>query len=139
VSALGTPAGMALATDDGWAIFAQPAGLRDLGRPEYWSVSLERSLRRRAARRRPRIVAGPGAKVSIALAAAALGVPLGGGALGAQRAAAAVSVADLDLGSGDRGPQVEALQRALGISADGIFGPATERAVRAFQAGTSAR
>ena len=34
---------------------------------------------------------------------------------------------------GDRGSYVEALQRALGLAADGIFGPNTEGAVRAYQ------
>jgi hypothetical protein len=34
---------------------------------------------------------------------------------------------------GDRGPDVVALQAALGIRADGDFGPATEEAVRLFQ------
>lgn len=34
---------------------------------------------------------------------------------------------------GDQGPPVAELQRALGIEADGIFGPATLRAVRHFQ------
>lgn len=36
---------------------------------------------------------------------------------------------------GSRGAEVSRLQRALGISADGIFGPATEAAVRQFQQG----
>jgi peptidoglycan hydrolase-like protein with peptidoglycan-binding domain len=35
---------------------------------------------------------------------------------------------------GSRGPEVAAMQRALGISADGIFGHQTKRAVKAFQA-----
>src|SRR4051794_12799673 len=35
---------------------------------------------------------------------------------------------------GSRGPEVAAMQRALGISADGIFGHQTKRAVTAFQA-----
>jgi Transglycosylase-like domain/Putative peptidoglycan binding domain len=34
---------------------------------------------------------------------------------------------------GDRGPAVRNIQRALGIPADGVFGPLTERAVRRFQ------
>ena len=35
---------------------------------------------------------------------------------------------------GDRGAKVERVQRALGISpADGVFGPATKRAVKRFQ------
>jgi len=35
--------------------------------------------------------------------------------------------------TGDRGPVVARVQRALGITADGIFGPQTNAAVRAFQ------
>jgi hypothetical protein len=34
---------------------------------------------------------------------------------------------------GDRGPAVKSVQSALGITADGVFGPQTERAVRRFQ------
>lgn len=34
----------------------------------------------------------------------------------------------------DRGEEVAVLQRSLGIKADGIFGPATEKAVKRFQA-----
>ena len=34
---------------------------------------------------------------------------------------------------GDRGPAVRSIQRKLGIPADGVFGPQTERAVRSFQ------
>lgn len=38
-----------------------------------------------------------------------------------------------DLKKGDKGDDVKALQEALKITADGIFGPATEKAVRNFQ------
>jgi hypothetical protein len=34
---------------------------------------------------------------------------------------------------GDRGQAVRSVQRALGIPADGVFGPQTQRAVRQFQ------
>ena len=34
---------------------------------------------------------------------------------------------------GDRGDAVRKVQRALGVPADGVFGPQTERAVRRFQ------
>jgi len=34
---------------------------------------------------------------------------------------------------GSRGPSVATVQRALGVTADGIFGPKTEQAVRRFQ------
>ena len=40
---------------------------------------------------------------------------------------------DRDLRRGSRGAEVAALQRLLGIAADGEFGPATEAAVRRFQ------
>jgi peptidoglycan hydrolase-like protein with peptidoglycan-binding domain len=40
----------------------------------------------------------------------------------------------IQLKSGNEGRQVRILQHALGIAVDGVFGPATETAVRAFQA-----
>jgi peptidoglycan DL-endopeptidase CwlO len=44
-------------------------------------------------------------------------------------------VAAGNLRFGSRGPAVAAAQRALGIPADGIFGPQTRQAVLAFQRG----
>ncbi|GFG55519.1 N-acetylmuramoyl-L-alanine amidase [Mycolicibacterium agri] len=45
--------------------------------------------------------------------------------------------ADVLLFRGSEGPQVVQLQRQLGITDDGIFGPETEAAVRAFQRRTA--
>jgi peptidoglycan hydrolase-like protein with peptidoglycan-binding domain len=41
--------------------------------------------------------------------------------------------ADVLLFRGSEGPQVAHLQRQLGVTVDGDFGPQTEAAVRAFQ------
>jgi cell wall-associated NlpC family hydrolase len=47
---------------------------------------------------------------------------------------AAAGVADgRVIEKGDRGKSVKRVQRALGVSADGIFGPGTRRAVKRFQ------
>jgi peptidoglycan hydrolase-like protein with peptidoglycan-binding domain len=114
--------------DVGWAIRAEPPGRRDLGCFELWERSLERSRRRRAlAERRTGL---PVRAVSAALLAAAVVVPAT--ELASAQDTAGVSTADLKRGS--RGPAVAAAQRALGIPADGVFGPQTHRAVRAFQA-----
>ena len=69
----------------------------------------------------------------------------------ARRAVAAIALALLTLAAGDAaaaerraspakivrsaGVSVAALQRALGIPADGVYGPQTRRAVRRFQRG----
>ena len=132
MSAVRHGAGMPLPAGDGWAILAQPPGRRDLGREEYWEQSLERSLRRRNARRRPRLIAAGTAPVSIALAALAVGGGGTGAAFAAQGGTAATA-ASLDLDQGATGAAVTALQRALGITADGIFGPQTLSAVKAYQ------
>lgn len=51
--------------------------------------------------------------------------PIGGGASAAS--------SDVVLKRGDRGPAVEALQRALGVGADGVFGKLTAHGVKRFQ------
>jgi cell wall-associated NlpC family hydrolase len=114
-------------TDDHFAIFADPPGLRDLAAPEAWERSLARSQRRRAAAA-ARIIALPKtmtARISAALLAAGL-VGQTGPLLGAASAATHTTT----LGHRD---SVAAAQRALGIAADGVFGPQTRKAVRAFQ------
>ena len=122
--------------DDGWAIRADPPGLRDLGSPELWLRSLARSRRRRAAAAaaHPGIRKGTGAKVSAALVAATLVAPASQVAQ-AQDAGATVATTTKDLKRGARGPAVAAAQQALGIVADGVFGRQTRRAVLAYQRG----
>jgi peptidoglycan hydrolase-like protein with peptidoglycan-binding domain len=91
-------------------------GTRDLACPELWERSLARSLRRRelAAQRRPGVQT-----VSAVALAATLAAPTAAGA----------SL----LRTHSRGPGVAAAQRALGVAADGEFGPLTRQAVRRFQ------
>src|SRR4051794_10993820 len=99
----------------------QDEGERDLASVELWERSLERSRRRRAsaaARGRTRVT---GAHVSAALLTATVVAPV------------APAVAQ-ELQRGSHGEDVAAVQRALGVAADGEFGPVTRRAVRDFQA-----
>lgn len=119
---------------DGWAILAQPPGRRDLGCPELWERSLARSQRRRdlAAGRRRVAQRGTLVKVSAALAVATVAAPAG--QMAAAQATTAGATSTL-LRTGSRGPAVAAAQRALGIGADGVFGPQTRRAVKQFQRG----
>ncbi len=64
------------------------------------------------------------------LAAAAVPALADPGASGSGGAAASSEVI---VKRGDRGDAVRAIQRELGITADGVFGPITERAVKRFQ------
>lgn len=111
---------LACAGSDGWAILAEPPGVRDLSDPRYWETSLDRSQRRRGSRP-VRVRAGREVRVAAALALGALTVP---GVAGATT---------LNLKRGSSGAAVRALQAKLGIDADGAFGPQTEAAVRSFQ------
>ncbi len=121
-----------LGTDgDGWALFAPSPGERDLADDHYCERSAERSLQRRArvAARRPGLPPAAAARFSAALIAV--------GVVGVQAtdiaAAAPVTTSSGTLQEGDSGSAVRALQRALGIGADGAFGRQTKKAVRAFQ------
>src|SRR5215213_6083076 len=114
------------APDDGWAIFALPPGSRDLGCPEIWTRSMERSRQRRErAAATQRVMRTRKARMSTAVIAATLLAPVSTTAHAWQNATASTSTGMLKKGS--RGPAVAAAQRALGIAADGIFGPATKR------------
>src|SRR3954447_15188717 len=122
-----------VAHDDGWAIFAEPPGTRDLGCPEIWWRSAERSrLRRERAAATARVMRTRRARVSTMLLATTLLAPVTTDAAGQQSATTSTTGGRLTKGS--RGPAVAAAQRALGIPADGIFGRQTKRAVKAFQA-----
>jgi hypothetical protein len=85
-----------------------------------------------------------GMLVLLALACApALALAGGGGAVApagsdgeaakSGRTSASDTSAPVVLKRGDRGKSVRKLQGALGIAADGVFGPQTERAVKRFQ------
>jgi Transglycosylase-like domain/Putative peptidoglycan binding domain len=97
---------------------------RDLSSPVPWRRSLRASRARRVAlaRRRRRIFRGrAGITLAIALSAIAAG-----GAL-AQDAATPVAPGVQSADS------VRALQKKLGVSADGVYGPKTRAAVKRFQ------
>ena len=115
--------------DDGWAIRALPPGRRDLGCYELWDRSLARSRRRRE--RAARKTGVPVRAVSAALITATVVAPAAD--LATAQETATTTVAGM-LKRGDRGPAVAAVQQALGIPADGVFGRQTRAAVRSFQA-----
>jgi cell wall-associated NlpC family hydrolase len=118
---------------DGWAIMALPPGSRDLGCSELWNRSLARSRRRREEAAAARRAGVPRRRVvSAALVTATLFAPVASVAVAQQAPRTGATEGGL-LRKGSRGPAVAAAQRALGIPADGIFGPQTRRAVRAFQ------
>jgi hypothetical protein len=101
-----------------------------------WRDSLERSQKRRiaASRRRRRVFRLRGAAFSfaaVALLVTAVGTAVSVADDPALKAGAAS--ADVILRKGDRGRAVKAVQRKLGITADGVFGPQTHRAVKGFQ------
>ncbi|WP_445150517.1 C40 family peptidase [Baekduia sp. Peel2402] len=112
-------------TDDRFAIFADPPGVRDLALPELWDRSLARSRRRRAAAT-AKLIALPKtatARISAALIAAGI-VGQTGPLIGAAQAATATTTTT---------DGVRAVQQALGLTADGVLGPQTKKAIKKFQ------
>jgi hypothetical protein len=96
---------------------------RDLACPEVWADSLARSRARRQ-RGATRVDLIPGRKgLAVAGVVAATSVP----------AATAAAAGGSLLQRGDDGGRVRGVQHRLGIGGDGLFGPHTEHAVRAFQ------
>src|SRR3954453_16070616 len=121
---------------------------RDLAAPEPWARSIERSKRRRALLPKARRENRRKKHVSAALATAVVAGPATPlpAAQGTSRdlsaAVAAESPANraieireggLPLQVGSQGELVVQVQRALQISADGIFGVQKEAAVRSYQ------
>jgi peptidoglycan hydrolase-like protein with peptidoglycan-binding domain len=113
---------------------------RDLANDETWELSLGRS---RARRRASELQFVPGSsrakRVSLgALAALTVGptasIAAGQGTATANPEPATTSEHVIVLTEGAEGRQVQLLQKALGITVDGMFGPETEEAVQAFQA-----
>jgi cell wall-associated NlpC family hydrolase len=114
-------------TDDRFAIFADPPGVRDLALPELWERSLSRSRRRRESAA-AKLIALPKtatARISAALIAAGL-VGQTGPLLGAAQAATTAT------GTTSHA-SVRAIQSALGLAVDGVMGPQTRKAIKKFQ------
>jgi cell wall-associated NlpC family hydrolase len=106
---------------------------RDLTDPELWELS---QCRARAKRRAAEPGTLPQARVAgatLVVAAVAAALPVSGGAHGRAKSSGSAEVRVELLRVGSRGPAVVKLQKRLGITADGIFGPHTRAAVRAFQ------
>jgi peptidoglycan hydrolase-like protein with peptidoglycan-binding domain len=86
------------------------------------------------ARRAPvRLRAMSASLAVVALLAASAGAAPASADDPAATGGAAIASAEETLREGDRGPAVRRLQRRLGVTADGAFGPRTDRAVRRFQ------
>jgi peptidoglycan hydrolase-like protein with peptidoglycan-binding domain len=117
---------------------------RDLSNSEPWELSLGRSRARRRAQELRFVPATSRAKrASLGALAALTAGPASGLASASGPSGTSVPPAPMPptttehtivLSSGNEGRQVRLLQAALGIAADGIFGPQTEAAVKQFQA-----
>lgn len=119
---------------------------RDLASNELWLNSLERSRYRREQAELGRRQTSRRKSASMAISAAMLATPAvptmvaaKGGPAGSSEPVVDVHRApaeqpQLKLKQGDSGPAVAAIQRELGITVDGIFGPETRAAIEAFQA-----
>src|SRR4051794_7526825 len=113
---------------------------RDLTSLELWEKSILRSQHRRRAleqaraNRKPVRRAGSLAVAAAAVLPAATGVATADSAGQSTGSEPAVAVTPQGLlKTGSEGPAVASVQRALGVSADGVYGPQTADAVRSYQ------
>ncbi len=107
---------------------------RDLASEEIWEESVMRArLKRRAVAHRPLLSQARSLTVSLVAAAATAAAPAAGLAHPRSSSGGVASAKRSVLELGDRGSRVTKLQRLLGITADGVFGPQTRKAVRSFQ------
>jgi cell wall-associated NlpC family hydrolase len=107
---------------------------RDLSDPELWDYSASMANGKRIAAQPGFLPQARVAGATLVLAACAAALPNpSGSATRAKSSGGATRVHVELLKLGSRGPAVARVQRALGIRADGDFGPKTKRAVRAFQ------
>jgi peptidoglycan hydrolase-like protein with peptidoglycan-binding domain len=106
---------------------------RDLADAELWDFSQTCAEAKRRAAERGFLPQARVAGASLVVAAVAAALPVQSGAHNRARSAGVTQVDEKLLRFGSRGAAVARLQRALGIPADGIFGPQTRRAVRAYQ------
>jgi peptidoglycan DL-endopeptidase CwlO len=108
---------------------------RDLSDPEIWDYSASIANGKRIAAQPGFLPQArmAGATLVVAAVAAALPNPSGSATGRAKSSGGATRVHVELLKVGSRGPAVARVQRALGLRADGVFGPKTKRAVRAFQ------
>jgi peptidoglycan hydrolase-like protein with peptidoglycan-binding domain len=107
--------------------------VRDLADPEIWDISLARVRAKRRAAQPGLLPQARVAGASLLVAAVAAALPVQGGAQSRARSSGVAREHAQLLRFGSRGPAVAEIQRALGIDADGIFGPRTRAAVRSFQ------
>ena len=112
---------------------AAPAPDRDLSEEDVWDLSLACARAKRRAAEKGVLPQARVASASLVVAAVAALAPTHGGAhpRASSGGTSLVDIALLKIGS--RGAAVKSVQRALGITADGIYGPKTRAAVRAFQ------
>lgn len=108
--------------------------IRDLSDPELWDFSRACAHAKRAAAQKGFLQQTRAASAPLVVAAVAGLAATQSSAHPRARGADASQADKRLLKFGSRGADVKAVQRALGITADGVFGPQTRAAVRAFQA-----